>query len=395
MSNISSSPAAIVSDLKNKVNAVRSALLSAQYQETGHNLQLEGQKLQNIRTLRAQLSTLEDSLATAQYTAAMSAPAVVQQQRKHGMNAVELRTLFQGGMVSVRDLLTSTSGTVQKTPYSQWIAATRWTSPLVGLVNRIDRVGGPAYAKFAVIDDTGASQESTYVVEGGSNTSIESDPTISVEINGADLLLTKLKYSVQLEKDAFQFQQFLLDIAAKRTSRAINYSLMFGKDEATGTALPNNITGGLLASAAVAGTVSTGTGQVGYGDLIETLLTAVDPSNRVNGFWMVSQALNDLMISQKDGMGHIFYDRYDEQGRLLIAGKPVVINSAMQFASGKPAVLFGDFSKAIAWLDAGTTLMTVSQGVGLAENLKKELLIHTRLGSAPILTNAVKQLIAQ
>ena len=170
---------------------------------------------------------------------------------------------------------------------------------------------------------------------------------------------------------------------------------MFGKDEATGTALPNNITGGLLASAAVAGTVSTGTGQVGYGDLIETLLTAVDPSNRVNGFWMVSQALNDLMISQKDGMGHIFYDRYDEQGRLLIAGKPVVINSAMQFASGKPAVLFGDFSKAIAWLDAGTTLMTVSQGVGLAENLKKELLIHTRLGSAPILTNAVKQLIAQ
>ena len=103
-------------------------------------------------------------------------------------------------MVSVRDLLTSTSGTVHETPYSQWIAATRWTSPLVGLVNRIDRVGGPAYAKFAVIDDTGASQESTYVVEGGSNTSIESDPTISVEINGADLLLTKLKYSVQLEE---------------------------------------------------------------------------------------------------------------------------------------------------------------------------------------------------
>lgn len=393
MSNISS-PAAIVSDLKNKVNALRSALLSAQYQETGHNLQLEGQKIQNIRTLRAQLSTLEDSLATAQYTAAMSAPAVVQQQRKHGMNAVELRTLFQGGRVAVRDLLTSTSGTVQKTPYSQWIAATRWTSPLVGLVNRIDRTGGPAYAKFAVIDDTGASQESTYVVEGGSNASIESDPTISVEINGADLLLTKLKYSVQLEKDAFQFQSFLLDLAAKRTSRAINYSLMFGKDEATGTALPNSA-GGLLASAAVAGTVSTGAGQVGYGDLIETLLTAVDPSNRVNGFFMVSQTLYDLMLSQKDGMGRIFYDRFDDQGRLVIAGRPVVINSAMQFSSGKPAVLFGDFSKALAWLDAGTTLMTVSQGVGLAENLKKELLIHTRLGSAPILGSAVKQLIAQ
>jgi HK97 family phage major capsid protein len=313
-------------------------------------------------------------------------------KRKHQMNAAQLRDLFSGGVVEMRDLLTTGSaGNLVPTVYEKWTEAVKWTSPLNRLVTRFDRVGKPQFVKTATIDDT--ANNMTQVAESGSTSTLEADPTIVVNINGSASLISKIRFSVQLMSDAFAFQQWLLGAAAARVSRAVNTALTTGLDGA-GAQLQNNVTDGLLGSARVAGTAATA-GQIGYAaDIVNQLVAAVDPAYRANGVFMVSQAGHDWLAAQLDSTSRPHYS-FDADGDLLVMGKKCLINSAMQFATGKPAILFGDFSRSFAWLDGGSSIRIIREAVGLAENLLAEALIVTRIGSGSLLQNSVQQILAK
>jgi HK97 family phage major capsid protein len=383
---LSNSSSASIVTLKNQIATVRSQIIDLMVPGSVH-----ANNSRAVSECRTRLAALEDQLVTAQYLSA-PAPAPVQQKRNHKMNAAQLRDLFHGVRVEVRDLLTSTTGLTTPQAYQDWTAATKFVGPLVGLVTRYDRVGKPNYVKTSVIDDTATTM--SFVAEAGSTSATEADPSsINVEIVASDVILSKLRYSIQLEQDAFEFQKFLTTVAAARVARGLNYVLTTGKDQGTGTALPNNISGGLLSSAAVAGTVSTGAGSIGYSDLM-TLKSACDSSFRQNAVYMVSQALHDIMEAQKDSTSRPYYE-HDNEGYLLVAGQRCYTNSAMVFSSGQPAVLYGDFSRAVGFLDGGSSAMIIKEAPGLIENMKHELLIWSRIGSAPLLTNSVKQLIAE
>lgn len=380
-----------VIELQNQIAAIRSNILSLQLSETGHNLSAQVERNQKITQLRSQLSPLEDALYVAKMTEGFSAVQKPQQQkRSHKLSNYHLRRLFTGGVVEARDIFTNTSGIVVPEIYQQWVAATRWTSPLVGMVTRYDRVGQPQQVKTSIVDNTAATM--SYTVEGASTGSTSTDPTITVEINGSDVILSKLRYSIQIENDAFEFQNLLTTVAAQRVSRGLSYVLTNGKDEGTGTALPNNVTGGLLASAAVAGTAAA-SNAISYADLVTTLKASLDESYRTNGVFLMSQAAHDLLEAAVDGESRPLY-KHDSEGYLLIAGQRAYINSAMVFTSGKPAVLYGDFSKAIGFLDGGSRFRVNSEAPGLIEQLERELLIYSRVGSTPLLSTAVKSLTA-
>lgn len=381
--------------LQNQIAAIRSQIASLLVPSDSVHVNNKAE----IDQLRNKLSSLEDNLFMARMNegALRSNNNNHHQQRsnsKSRLNQTHLRRLFEGGaVIEARDLFTTTSGIVDPQVFQQWTTATRWTSPLVGMVTRWDRTGHPQYVKTSIIDDSGASQKMSLVVEGGSTSAIEADPTITVEVNGSDVILSKIRYSVELEEDAFAFQNFLNTTAAARVSRGLSYVLTTGKDEGTGTALLHSVTGGLLTSAAVAGVAAT-TGAISYADLVTTLKGSLDESYRQNAVYMASQAAHDYLEAQVDGEGRPLY-KHDDQGYLLVAGQRLYINSAMTFATGAPVVLYGQFSKSIGWLDGGSRFLVVREAPGLVENRLAELNIYSRIGSAPLLTSAVKSLTAK
>ena len=378
-----------VISLQNQIAAIRSQIASLMMVDSNHS-----NHKAEISQLRNTLSSLEDALYSAKMKDGLRSTPTQQRSNKSRLNQTQLRRLLEGGaVVEARDIFTTTSGIVVPEIYQQWTTATRWTSPLVGMVTRWDRNGHPQYVKTSIVDDTGASQKMSLVAEGGSTSAIEADPTITVEVNGSDVILSKIRYSVELEEDSFAFQNFLNTTAAARVSRGLSYVLTTGKDEGTGTAMPNSVTGGLLQSAAVAG-VAAATGAISYTDLVTTLKGSLDESYRQNAVYMASQSAHDYLEAQVDGEGRPLY-KHDDQGYLLVAGQRVYINSAMVFTTAAPAVLYGQFSKALGFLDGGSRFMTVREAPGLVENRLAELNIYSRIGSAPLLTSAVKSLTAK
>ena len=379
-----------VISLQKQIAAIRSQIASLLVAPDSIHVNNKAEVIQ----LRKTLTGLEDSLYIAKMNDGLLSKPTQQRNNKSRLNQTHLRRLFEGGTaVEARDIFTTTSGIVVPEIYQQWTTATRWTSPLVGMVTRWDRNGHPQYVKTSIIDDTGASQKMSLVVEGGSTSAIEADPTITVEVNGSDVILSKIRYSVELEEDAFAFQNFLNTTAAARVSRGLSYVLTTGKDEGTGTAMPNSVTGGLLTSAAVAGTATT-VNQISYTDLVTTLKGSLDESYRQNAVYMASQSAHDYLEAQVDGEGRPLY-KHDPEGYILIAGQRLYINSAMVFTTAAPAVLYGQFSKALGFLDGGSRFMTVREAPGLVEHRLAELNIYSRIGSAPLLTSAVKSLTAK
>jgi len=240
-----------------------------------------------------------------------------------------------------------------------------------------------------ISDDTASAM--SLVAEGTADPAA-SDPVISSVISGSDAIVTKIKYSIQLEEDAFQWQQWLTSTASQRVGRNLNAILTTGKDLGTGTQCPSNIAGGLLQSAVVAG-IAAASGQIAYSDLM-SLKSAVDESYRQSGVYLASQQAHDLLEAALDGANRPLYE-HDDQGYLLVAGQRLYINSAMVFASGKPAVMYGSFDQSAAMLDGGSQIRILTEAPGLIENLMHEALIVSRIGSAPLISTSVKTLLAK
>ena len=196
-------------------------------------------------------------------------------------------------------------------------------------------------------------------------------------------------------EDANSFESFLRDIAGIRCARSIEYALTLGKDNGSGTTLPNSPSGGLLGDVPTGTTTSTLVSGIGYDDLV-SLATSVDHAYYAapgSGF-MCSPATFAYFLSQKDGEARPYYNTFDAEGHLVIAGKPLYINNAMPSytSASVPAVLFGDFGRAYAFTGGGIQIKVLRERYAV-DALEGAAVIYQRLGAAKLVSGAVKALV--
>lgn len=327
----------------------------------------------------------------------VAAPAVPEslEARQARINSAYRHLLRHGRSphaIQQRDVITNTLGEslIPQGFDSAFTQASRWFGPIATLVKqKYSETGEPQ--KFVVSDDTASTM--SLVSESNSATALEADPAIRSAIPGTDSLVTLVRYSLQELDDAWSLDAFIRDIAGLRVARAVEYALTLGKDNGTQTQLPNSPNGGLLGSVVTGVTTPNLASGISYQNLV-SLAASVDHSNYVNGSYMASPSVFAYLVAQVDSTGRPFYKFDPATGLLLIAGKPLYVNAAMPAynAASSPVVTFGDYSKAFAYLNAGGVKIQVLKE-RFVDVLDGALLIYHRLGSAALVSGAVKALV--
>lgn len=245
--------------------------------------------------------------------------------------------------------------------------------------------------KFNRVDDTAHGM--TLVAETASSSSTQADSTQSSTIIDTDALVTRVTYSKQFEDDAFDFQKFLNEIAAVRVSRTLEAAITNATD-AAGTALPNSISGGLIGNAPSAGTLAA-SGAVAIGDL-KTLYSSIDAAYRKAAVFMGHQSVNDYLATLTTTNGDLVFKQYDGEGRLLVLGRPFVVNASMKnlSATSGPVLSFGDLKNAFGIVLRDLQIQVVSELPGLVENNLRSAVISARFAGTQLVPNAVKTLAA-
>lgn len=325
-------------------------------------------------------------------------PALIPENRKAKLSVAYRHYLKHGSQPDSpeqRDLLTTSDGSgaalIPQEYDSVYHSALKFYGPIAELVaQRNDSTGRPQ--KFTVSDDTAATM--TYIAEDATSTGAETDPTLQSHVPATDALVTTVKFSIQMLEDASSFDSFIRDVAGLRVARAVEYALTLGKDNGSNTALPNSPTGGLLGSITSGTTTSTLAAGIGYDDLV-ALAGSVDHAYYVNGAYMANPATFQYFLGQRDSTGRPFYNVDPESGLLQINGKNLFVNNAMPAytAASSPVVLFGDFSRAYAYVNGGGMRIRVLRERYVADSLEQVALIYHRLGAAKLVSGAMKSLV--
>jgi HK97 family phage major capsid protein len=336
--------------------------------------------------------------------AAITAPTVTatltSEQRAANRNRAYrhlLRNGYKPGAFEQRDITVSnTDGALVSQDFDKaYIAAQKWAGPIATLVKYRKVAGSGAPTKFTITDDTASTM--TYLSETSNAAGAEAEPSMSSTVPGTDTLVTLVKYSFQELDDANDIEGFIRDLAFVRASRAAEYALTLGKDNGTETQLPNSPTGGLLGS--VGAGVTQSAGQLAAGPTyaqLANLAGSVDHAYYAapNSGFMASPSVFNLLVSQTDTTGRPLY-AFNEDGLLVIAGKPLYVNNAMPAynAASSPVVLFGDYSRRYAYLDGGGLQIKIL-AERFADTLEGAAVIYQRLGAANLVPNSVKSLVS-
>jgi HK97 family phage major capsid protein len=302
-----------------------------------------------------------------------------------------LRHGSQPGAPEQRALLTSSGSAGALIPQefdSVVYDALKYWGPIATMVTHRNDNNRPQ--KFTVSDDASATM--SYISESGDSTATAADPTLVSYVPATDALVTTVKYSMQMLEDANSFESFIRDIAGLRCARSIEYCLTIGKDNGTNTALPNSPVGGLLGSVSTGATTSTLAAGIGYSDL-SNLAASVDHAYYVNGSFMASPSVFQYLLGQKDSTSRPFYNIDPDTGLLMINGKKLIVNAAMPAynAASSPVVLFGDFSRAYAYVGTGISIQVLRERY--IDTFEGAAVIHHRLGATKIVSGAVKSLV--
>jgi len=338
--------------------------------------------------------------ASAQATPA-AAPAVITrdqspEQRTAALSAA-FRSLFRHGYhpqrEEQRDLTVNADGTITvPQEFDGWVQAQKAYGPIGTLVKQAYQSNG-APRKFVVSDDTTATM--TLLPETSNAAPLAADPVLQSKIPSTDTLVTVVRYSIQELEDAKSLNQFLSEIAGLRVARAVEYALTLGKDNGSNTALPNSPVGGLLGAAPTGATTASLAAGIGFSDL-EALAFSVDQAYFAapNSGFMASPSVFKYLASQKDSTSRPYYNIDPATGLLQILGKPLYINNAMPAynAASSPVVLFGDFSRAYAYLNGGGVRIQVLTERFIDVN-EAAAVIHHRIGAATLVSTAVKALV--
>jgi HK97 family phage major capsid protein len=131
---------------------------------------------------------------------------------------------------------------------------------------------------------------------------------------------------------------------------------------------------------------------------LQALAGSVDRAYYQTGSFMASPSVETFLRSQVDTTGRALYP-VDSEGYLVIAGKRLWPNAAMQAAgtASAPLVLFGDYSRAYNVLSAKGLQIKVtgnSDGDPTLAFLTRQMVMYTRLGASAGLPSAVKSLVS-
>lgn len=261
------------------------------------------------------------------------------------------------GRIEERDLLTTsdtTGGALIPQMFSGILVdALKFYGPIADRVSKkvTDNKGVPM--KISYSNDTGNGL--TLLGTEGSSSPAETDPAFSSVILGVDTVtggLVKVSFQ-ELEDSSFDLDSFIRSHFAIRYARGLEKCVTLGTDSA-GTALPNQPTGGLLATATVGQTTAAIADGIGWDDLT-ALFSSVDPAySTPNASWVMSSTTRAYLLGLKDGFGRPYYtpDPSSDQpfGKLL--GYDIVLNQSMPsptagaFSANQVPILFGDLEKA-------------------------------------------------
>jgi HK97 family phage major capsid protein len=252
-----------------------------------------------------------------------------------------------------RDLLTtsdSTGGALIPQMFSGILVdARKFYGPIADKVMQkvTDNKGVPMKVSY----DNDTVNGLTLLGTEGTSSPAETDPAFESQISGVDTVtggLVKVSFQ-ELEDSSFDLDQFIRSKFSIRYARGLERAITLGVDSAS-TTLPNQPSGGLLASAHVGQTTSSLVAGIGWDDLT-ALFSSVDPAYSIPGkaSWVMNSTTRATLLAMKDGFGRPFWTPDPSAdgpfGRLL--GYDVILNQSLANigASAKP-ILFGDLEAA-------------------------------------------------
>jgi HK97 family phage major capsid protein len=351
--------------------------------------------------IAAQPAKIADAAATAvrnvlpsTISALLPSQGESAEERRSKLNAA-FRGYFKTGAFTEaeqRDITLGTAGAVVPQEFdSAYVSALKFYGPLASLVHVRNNDTGRSM-KFTVSDDTNAKMN--YISETGSTTSTEADPTLVSTIPSTDALVTTVKYSLEMLEDAFSLESFIRDVAGLRVARAVEHALTTGQDQ-NGNALPNQFTGGILASIPTGATTGSLAAGVKYADFVN-LYSSLDAAYVApgKGSFMVSPTTYNYLLSQVTTDTRPFWSFDGTTGLMTILGLPVYKNNAMGSynTASTQAVLAGDFSASYAYLNGGGIQIKVLRE-RYVDTHEGAAIIYHRLGGAKLVSGSVKALV--
>ncbi len=212
---------------------------------------------------------------------------------------------FGGLNAEQRDLLTTSDATggalIPQIFGNELIEAQRFYGPIATKVKQKVTQNNGAPLKVSLADDTEAGIK--LLGTEGTSSPAETDPAFQSKVLGIDTVsLGLVKVSVQeLEDSAFDIDAFIRESLGRRYARGVAKAVATGVD-VSGTALPNQATGGLLASATVGQTTAVLANGVGWSDLT-ILYGALDPAYvNPRTTWVFNSTTRAALLGMKDGL---------------------------------------------------------------------------------------------
>lgn len=259
------------------------------------------QRLKNIEKLQAEANSFERS--------PRGPVAPVTEDRKKAFNEA-FRVYARHGLGALnaeqRDLVTTsdvTGGALIPQEFGGVLhEAQKFYGPIASMVAQkvTDNNGRPMKISYANDTANGIKLLSTE----GSSSPAETDPGFVSAILGVDTItggLVKVSFQ-ELEDSAFNLDSWLRQAFSIRYARGIEKAVTLGVDSA-GTTLPNQATGGLVASASLGTTTAALANGIGWDDLVNTL-SALDPAYiNQDTKWVMSSSTRNYLLGLKDGFG--------------------------------------------------------------------------------------------
>jgi HK97 family phage major capsid protein len=311
----------------------------------------------------------------------------VEERKKKFSKAFQAYALRgQAALIEHRDLLTtsdSTGGALIPQIFSGLlIDAAKFYGPIAQRVRQkvTDNNGAPI--KVSLDNDT--SHGLTLLSTEGTSGPAETDPSFQSKLLGVDTVtggLVKVSFQ-ELEDSQFDLDTFIREKFALRYGRGMETAVTLGTDT-SGTTLPNQAAGGLLAAATVGTTTATLAGGIGWSDMTAAY-GALDPAYvNPNTAWVFNSTTRATLLGMKDGFGRPFWtpDPSADGPFDKLLGYDVVIDQAMPnigTANGTP-ILFGDLSRAyLLRTDGQPSILRLNERY--ADTLEVGFFLWTRIG---------------
>jgi HK97 family phage major capsid protein len=225
----------------------------------------------------------------------------------------------------------------------------------------------------------------TLLATEGTSSPAATDPTFVSALLNVDTVtggLVKVSFQ-ELEDSAFDLDSWIREKFAVRYARGVEKAITLGTDSA-GTALPSQVSGGLVSVAAVGTVTATIAGGIGWTDLVNTF-AALDPAYAENpeAAWVMSSTTRNYLLGLKDGFGRPYFTPDPNSGNPFkqLLGHDIVLNQSMTSAltANKIPILYGDLkSSYMLRTDGAPSILRLDER--FAELLEVGFFMYTRIG---------------